>query len=78
MPKITNDVLAAKLDAIVNKQSEHTESLSNIIYTLNGRNGQPGLITRLDRIEQTEARRVWHIRTLWATVLAGLTGTVLK
>jgi len=76
--KITNDVLAAKLDAIANKQSEHTESLSNITYTLNGRNGQPGLITRLDRIEQTEARRVWHIRTLWATVLAGLTGTILK
>ena len=70
MAKITNDTLLTRLDAIVDKQREHTESLSNITYTLNGRNGQPGMITRLDRLEQSEAKRVWHIRSLWATVLA--------
>ena len=76
--KITNDVLAAKLDAIVSKQSEHTENLTNILYILNGRNGQPGMITRLDRLEQSEGRRVWHIRLLWGSIVTAITGGILK
>lgn len=76
--KITNDVLLAELKAIVSKQSEHTESLSNITRTLNGHNGQPGALTRLDRLEQAEGRRVWHVRAIWSAIIAGTIGQVLK
>lgn len=37
-------------------------------YTLTG-NGGPGLLTRVDRIEQTQETRKWHFRTMWGAML---------
>jgi hypothetical protein len=31
--------------------------------------GPEGFITRLDRLEQIEARRIWHLRAIWVAVL---------
>jgi len=35
-------------------------------------NGEPGFKTRLDRIEQSESNRTWHIRAVWAAILTML------
>jgi hypothetical protein len=30
----------------------------------------PGLALKVDRLEQSETRRVWHVRALWSAVMA--------
>jgi len=44
------------------------EKVQNVILG----NGKPGLITRLDRLEQTEAVRKWVIRALVGAVCTGI------
>ena len=60
--RITNEVLAVKLDII-------TEVVNELKLTLNG-NGSLGLKTRVDRLEQTERSRLWSLRTLWASLIS--------
>lgn len=76
--RVTTEVLSTKLDSIIDKQREHTSRLISIEHTLNGREGQPGMITRLDRVEQLENGRKWHIRALWTglgSAIAGILGS---
>lgn len=40
--------------------------------TMNG-NGHPGIKTRVDRLEQNEERRAWHMRAVWVGVLTAIT-----
>ena len=35
-------------------------------------NGGVGLKTQVDRLEQTEQSRTWHLRALWVTILGML------
>ena len=42
-----------------------------ILQLLQGTNGQPGMKTRLDRLEQDELRRKWFLRAV-AVAVAGL------
>lgn len=39
---------------------------------LRGTVSQPGLVTRVDRLEQTEARRRWTLRALMAAVFTAI------
>ncbi len=38
---------------------------------------KPGLLTRIDRLEQSESSRRWHIRALWTSLLGGMVAAVL-
>lgn len=40
-------------------------------------NGQPPLVTRIDRLEQTADRNRWNVRTVWAAVI-GVGVTVIE
>jgi hypothetical protein len=35
-----------------------------------GTDEAPGLAVKVDRLEQSETRRVWHVRALWSAVMA--------
>lgn len=39
-------------------------------------NGSEGLVRKVDRLEQTEIRRAFHIRAIWAAIIAG-TGKIV-
>lgn len=43
------------------------EKIERMDHTIRG-NGNPGLATRIDRLEQTEERRVWAGRTMIASL----------
>lgn len=42
--------------------------------TLYGPMGTTGLVRAVDRLDQAEKRRVWHLRTLWGAIVS-LAGT---
>lgn len=46
------------------------EKLDRLIECLEGDASAPGLRTRVDRLEQTESRRAWTVRTLVAAMVA--------
>lgn len=58
---------AARLAKIEQAQEAHGKVLDRIDRGING-NGDVGLKTRLDRLEQIEKNRKWAIRTLAAAV----------
>ncbi len=75
MPRqITNEVLATKIDYLTDLVGKHIdrddERFDKLFSSLNG-NGQAGIITRIDRLEQVESTRKWTIRALVMTVLGG-------
>lgn len=45
---------------------------------LNGFQDKPGMMVRVDRMEQREQARTWHIRTLWAAFLATVGAWLVK
>jgi len=75
MPRVTLQTLDQKLDFLLEKLTEHSakdvENFTNIQHSLDG-NGGPGMKVRLDRIEQLESGRKWHIRTIWGAMMAGM------
>jgi hypothetical protein len=44
----------------------------SIDYALHG-NGEPGIKTRLDRLERAAEGRTWFRRTIWVALIAALT-----
>ena len=85
--KITLAIIGTKLDAIAEKLTEHRTSFEkhvqddadfrrDISVVIAGK--EPSIATRLDRLEQSEARRVWHIRAIWASMISGATAWILK
>jgi hypothetical protein len=37
---------------------------------------EPGLLTRVDRLEGAEERRVWQFRAIWLMIVAGIGNTI--
>lgn len=61
-----NHDLCIKLHADIEKRLEHGDQTMNAIYRLLRGNGDIGLVTRVDRIEQAFARNqslLWRILT---------------
>ena len=66
----TLDTLDLKLDIALQKLLKHEHILEG--------NGKPGLIKEVDRLTQLEEGRKWHIRTIWAALIASIIGVFLK
>ena len=80
-PKVTNGVLAAKLDYLTELVQAHVESDERHFISLNSfidGNGNLGAKTRIDRLEQLEDSRKWHVRSLWTAICAGFIGVIVK
>ena len=79
--KVTLATLDQKLDYVLSKLEEHANQdrldFTNIHTALDG-NGSPGLKMRVDRLEQIESNRKWHIRALWSAMVTGVVGYFLK
>ena len=69
-----NDDVNVKLGQIEVQLSQLLIQLSQVTTLLQGTNGQPGIVVRLDRLEQAESRRS---RLLWVAVSAAA-GALLK
>ena len=50
------------MTSLSEKVEEHEEKLEG--------NGKDGLILKVDRMEQNDARRTWHFRTIWVAIVA--------
>ena len=57
----------ARIEERVAEVREDTVELRRGVF---GYNGTPGLVMRLDRLEQTERRRTWTILALFTAFLA--------
>jgi hypothetical protein len=77
--KITNAVLADKIDNLAALVQRHIESDDKHFEQLHGfvdGNGNLGAKTRLDRLEQTERYRVFHVRALWTAFVSAMMAVV--
>lgn len=64
-----------QLDRIEKQLAEISGQLHRALH---GNNGTPGIYIRLDRMEQSEQRRVWHMRALWGAVVAAIGQSVAQ
>ena len=75
-----NHALCLKMHADIDKRLEHGDQTMNAIYKLLRGNGDIGLVTRVDRIEQAFARNqslLWRVLTpalplIYGIIAAGL------
>ena len=74
-PRVTLSTLDQKLDFLLSTLEKHVKTddahFERIGDVLDG-NGTLGMKTRVDRLEQSESTRKWHIRTLWAAIVTGV------
>mgnify|MGYP001589020530 FL=1 len=83
--KVTLALVCQKLDSHTAILEEHVKKDEKFqaewLEAMNGCDEYPGLRGRLQRVEDVEASRKWHIRSLWATataaVISWLAGTRL-
>jgi ferritin-like metal-binding protein YciE len=79
--RVSTAELSSKLDAHIQATNDHRaevkEQMKQLLTYLQD-NGKPGLITRVDRLEQVESKRAWHIRTVWAAMVAGFITFIAK
>lgn len=73
----TNAVIVERLEHLIKIVQEHITRddlrFEDLDTKLHGDgNGKIGALTRIDRLEQTDKERTWHIRTLWVAVLGGI------
>jgi len=79
--QITNAVLAEKIDQLtdlvrthVTADEKHFVAIGDFI---NG-NGSVGAKTRIDRLEQAEKSRTFHVRTIWAALVSTIVGVAVN
>jgi hypothetical protein len=65
--------IETKLDALIEKVDSHeqaTKSRSDKLERiLHGDGGRPGVLMRVDRLEQDQERRTWRERALFGIIL---------
>ena len=69
--RVTLALIGQKLDALAG-------TVTNIDHTINGVEDQPGLKGRVKALEDSEDRRKWHFRTIWAAIVASGIGFYFK
>ena len=80
--KVTLTRLSDKLDNILEVLTLHVSDdkaqFTEFRALLVGMDDRPGLKGRLDRLEQVESNRRWHIRSLWGAFIASGIGLIFK
>ena len=80
--RMTLSRLADKLDALLALLTSHAaddkQQFLEFHALLLGQNETPGLKGRLDRLEQTEASRRWHVRALWTAIVGAVVAYLSK
>ena len=80
--KMTLTRLGDKLDSILNMLTLHVADdkaqFTEFRTLLLGMEDRPGLKGRLDRLEQVESSRRWHIRSLWGAIIGGVVTLLFK
>ena len=70
MSEVFETEVRLALGRIEEKMNEFSEQLKRHDKLLHGKNGSVGIEMRLDRIEQSEEGRKWHVRTIWVALMA--------
>lgn len=66
------------LEVLRDESKEQTKMLRGIWNTIHGENESPGIKGRLDRLEQTDARRTWWFRTAVGGSIAAIATAVFS
>ena len=75
--RITNEVLAQKLDDLTKIVSEHVKQDDERFQRIFFDNGKPSVFSRLNSLEEVEGKRTWHIRSIWTAMLAAIATVVV-
>lgn len=59
--------IQSRVDENFNRIMQVIERHDKLLF---GNGNPPGLLTKMDRIEQTEEDRKWHFRAIWGSVAA--------
>lgn len=70
-----SDSLEATIAKLLTVQEAQDVKLDRILKLLDG-NGTPGMLIRMDRLEQAENRRKWGVRAL-AGAIVGIVGRMI-
>ena len=70
--RITLEEIGRRLDSLIALVTTHSADdkvqFAEFHRLILGLDDSPGLKGRLDRLEQTEQARRWHVRALWAAI----------
>src|SRR5579883_2807385 len=69
-----------EVSGVLRSQGNKLDELrSEVGEALRGRGkDDPGLMVRVDRLEQSEASRKWHVRMLWTALAGGFAHELFK
>lgn len=76
--RVTNEVLAQKLDDLTKIVSEHVHQDEERFQRIFFDNGKPSVFSRLNSLEEVEGKRTWHIRSIWTAILAAIVTALIK
>ena len=70
--------LCSKIDSEQGNTIRHFDSIYKIMerhdrILIGNGNGTPGIITRMDRIEQVAKTRSWNLRIIWTAIVGLIT-----
>lgn len=69
--KVTLAVLATKLDNVIVLLEQHRQDFQDHVK----KDDAMGIV--VDRLDQNEQRRVWHIRAIWGAIASGIIATIM-
>ena len=72
------DALTTKVDDRIAQDDARHERHARILYGANGKKDSPGLLVRIDRLEQTQGRQNWVIRIVLGALVTLVVGGVLS
>lgn len=72
------ETLTSKVDDRIGLDDGRYQRYARIVYGENGGRDKPGLLVRLDRLEQTNRQQAWAMRIVGSVIIVGLIGGVLS
>lgn len=70
------DALIQRVDERIRNDDARYERYARVIYGENGKVDAPGLMVRIDRLEQSKARHTWLMRVIIGAVISLTAGGI--
>ena len=70
--KVTNEILAVKLDAVLQTLTEHREEFKKHVQK------DETVAATVIGLEQLSASRTWQLRTIWSTIVTAIVALIFS
>lgn len=70
--RVTMAVIGTKLDQLIETMEKHRQEFKEHV------NADALIAMRVDRLDQREQSRQWHIRAIWGSILTGIVAYFIK